>query len=93
MTNDPMELWARQARRTKEYKKSEALLEEREMCIRCVAEIDAVFKVAETDATFVAQFDHRVRRLTQQQLFCETQKAIAEARRVKPKRPPEEPTW
>jgi hypothetical protein len=87
MTNRPFELWAQQLRRTTEYEASRALIAKGAALTKRHGEADAVPKSACTDAAFVAQFDDRRRRL--QQLLD----AIAEARHVKPKRPPEEPQW
>jgi hypothetical protein len=87
MTNRPFELWAQQLRRTKEYEACRALIAKRAALTKRSGETDTAPKSTDRDAAFVAQFDDRTRRL--EQLLD----AIAEARRVKPKRPPEEPQW
>jgi hypothetical protein len=87
MSNGPLEQWAAQMRRTNDYASRRALIAKRAALTKRSGEADTAPKSTDRDAAFVAQFDDRTRRL--EQLLD----AIAEARRVKPKRPPEEPQW
>lgn len=91
MTAGPLELWADQLRRTKEYEARRALIPKQTALGKRLGEVDVVPKSTETDGAFIAQFDDRARRLAELLFYFETQIAIAEARHVKPKRSFEEP--